>query len=72
MHLQVKILNLDIFTPVPLQTKLPFKLLSSPPALIQVHMTAIKHKQSQVVYTYQLTTKQIFMCKIMFFMKYGY
>ena len=58
---------LDIFTCVQLQTKLSSKFLSSPSGLIQIHMTVIKHKKSQVIYTYQLTIKQIFMCKVMFF-----
>ena len=62
-HLQVRILNLDIFTRVPLQTKHSFKFLSSPPGLIQNHMTAIKHKKYQVIYTKQLTIKQIFKWK---------
>ena len=66
------ILNLDIFTCVPLQTKLSSKFLSSLSGLIQIHITAIKHKKSQVIYTYQLTIKQIFMSKVMFFMKCGY
>ena len=35
-----------------------------PPGLIQIHMAAIKLKHSEVVYTYQVTTKQTFMCKI--------
>ena len=30
-------------------------------------MTAIKHKKSQLIYTYQLTIKQIVMPKVMFF-----
>ena len=60
-------LDLDIFTHVPLQTKLSSKFLTSPSGLIHIHMTAIKHKKPQVIYTYQLTIKQIFMCKVMFF-----
>ena len=43
MHLQVRILNLDIFTGVPLQTKFS-KFLSSSPGLTQIYMTAIKNK----------------------------
>ena len=39
-------LNLEIFTRVPLQAKLSSKFLSPPPSLIQIHVTAIKHKQS--------------------------
>ena len=65
-------LDLDILTHVPLQTKLSSKFLTSPSGLIHIHMTAIKHKKPQVIYTYQLTIKQIFMCKVMFFMKCGY
>ena len=53
--------------PCPLPDKLSSKFLSSPPGLIQMHMTAIKHKKSQVVYTYQLTTKQIFKYPLFFF-----
>ena len=49
-----------------LQAKLCSKSLSSPPGLIQIYMTAIKRKQSEVVGNYQLTTKQIFMWKAMF------
>ena len=30
-------------------------------------MTAIKHKKSQVIYTYELTNTQIFICKVMLF-----
>ena len=81
MHLQVKNLNLDIFThtrsptlhtnPPPVQTSPP-GLYHHPPALVQIHMTVLKRKQSEAVYTYQLTTKQIFMCKVMFFMTDGY
>ena len=67
MHLQVRILNLDIFIYVPLQTKISSKFLLSPSGSIQTHMTAIKHKKSQVIYTYELTNKQIFICKVMFF-----
>ena len=51
-------LNLEIFTRVLLQAKLSSKFLSPPPSLIQIHTTAIKHKQSQVVYTYQFTTSR--------------
>ena len=65
MHLQVKILNLDIFTSVPPSDKTLLQVLIITPGLIQIVMTAIKHKQSQVVYSYQLTTKQLFMCKVM-------
>ena len=36
-------------------------------SLIQIDMTAIKHKKFPVVYTYQLTTKQIFMCRVISF-----
>ena len=72
MHLQVRILNLDIFTCVPLHTKISSKFFSSPSGLIQIHMTAIKHKKSQLIYIYQLTIKQIFMRKVIFFMKCGY
>ena len=32
-----------------------------------IHMTAIKHKKSQVIYTYELTNTQIFICKVMLF-----
>lgn len=41
-------LNLEIFIRVPLKTqaKLSSKFLSPPPSLIQIHITAIKHKQS--------------------------
>ena len=67
MHLQVRIFNLDIFTCVPLHTKISSKFLSSPSGLIQIHMTAIKHKISQIIYTYELTNTQIFICKVMFF-----
>ena len=67
MHLQVRILNLDIFTCVPLHTKISSKFFSSPSGLIQIHMTAIKHKKSQVIYTYELTNTQIFICKVMLF-----
>ena len=72
MHLQVRILNLDIFTCVRLQAKLSSKFLPSPSGLIQIHMIAIKHKKSQLIYIYQLTIKQIFMRKVIFFMKCGY
>ena len=37
-----------------------------PPGLIQIHMAAIKLKHSEVVYTYQVSTEQTFMCKVMF------
>ena len=67
MHLQARILNLDIFTHVTLQTKFSSKFFSSPSGLIQIHMTAIKHKKSQVIYTYQFAIKQIFMSRVMFF-----
>ena len=49
-----------------LQAKLSSKSLLSPPGWIQIYMTAKKRKQSEVVCTCQLTTKQIFMWKAMF------
>ena len=33
-----------------------------------MHLIAIKRKQSEVIYTYRLTTKQIFICIVMFFL----
>lgn len=68
-QLQVIMSNLDIFTYVPLQTKSFSKFLSSLPDLIRIHMTAIKHKKSQIIYNYQVTIKQIFICKVMVFFR---
>ena len=75
MHLQVKKLNLDIFNrtsiPPPRQNS-PLDLYHHPPGLVQIHRTPLKRKQSEIVYTYQLTTKHIFMCKVMFFITGAY
>ena len=72
MHLQVKMLNLDFFYSYPtLQAELSPKFLSSPSDLIQIQITAIKREQPEVVYTYKATTKQIFIYKVIFFMKCG-
>ena len=72
MHLQVKKLNLDnLVVPAPRQSSPP-DLYHHPPGLVQIHRTVLKRKQSETVYTYQLTTKQIFMCKVMFFMTGDY
>ena len=68
MHFQVRIFNLDIIIRFALHMKPSFKFLSSPSSLIQIHMSDIKGKKTQVIYTYQLTVKQIFMCKGSFFM----
>ena len=54
MQLQVWILNLDVFTCAALHVKLSSKFLPSTSGLIEIHMSAMKHKKTQVVYTYQL------------------
>ena len=64
MHLQMKTLNLDIFTFVPPYSQTLLQVLVITRRLNWIHSTA---KQSVVVYTYQKKKKKIFMYKVTLF-----